>query len=33
MQAIPDDGLWKVQNYSEHFVEFIHQFQPETKTL
>ena len=33
MQAISDDGLWKVWKCLGQFGKFIHQFQPETKTL
>ena len=29
MKATPDESLWKVRNFGK----FIHQFQPETKTL
>ena len=29
MHATPEDGLWKVRNFGK----FIHQFQPEIKTL
>ena len=32
MQTTPVDGLWKVSNW-DNFGKFIHQFQPETKTL
>ena len=33
MQATPDEGQWNVWKYSDNFGKFIHQFQPETKTL
>ena len=33
MQAILDDGIWKVQSARGNFASFIHQFQPETKKI
>ena len=33
MQVTPDDGLRTVRSARDNFGKFIHQFQPETKTL
>ena len=33
MQATPDDGQCSVRNAQDNFGKFLHQFQPETKTL
>ena len=33
MQAAPDDSLWKVRKRKGNFGKFIHEFQPEIKTL